>query len=141
MSPSTILERYYAMMNMSVDQLFTAWRPSIPDSIDGKPLTTNLNDVFVNFPKDRLPANQWVAVFLRPEVMYGLLAFYLVSKPVLKQVRDAIAFNPKSESFRSFVAFHNLALAVFSGVCALERLDDYDSLLLEAGLAGYFLRP
>ncbi|CAB9508581.1 of very long chain fatty acids protein 6 [Seminavis robusta] len=92
------------------------WRPHIPNSIDSKPLATSPSELFWDFPYDRLPENQVIAFFMRPETMFGLALFYLVSKEPLRWFRDAICFNPKSETFTNFVALHNLALAVFSAV-------------------------
>ena len=54
-------------------------------------------------------------IFLRPEVVAGLLVIYLVSKPVLVFIRDAIGVNPKSEALKMFMVLHNLALCIFSG--------------------------
>lgn len=98
--------------------LWGTWRPSLPDSIDGKPLATTVSDLFfLNFPYDRLPSNSLLTPFLRPEVVLALLIFYLVSKRPFKAFRDLIQLDPKSSVFRSLIALHNLALAVFSGVC------------------------
>jgi GNS1/SUR4 family len=92
------------------------WRPHLPESIDGKPLVTKTSELFFDFPYERLPENQVVAFFMRPEAMVVMALFYLVSKEPLRVFKDVICFNPKSDSFKSFVAFHNLALAVFSAV-------------------------
>lgn len=92
------------------------WRPHVYDSIDGKPLVTKTSELFFDFPYDRLPENQFVAFFLRPEVMIGMALFYLCSKQPLMMIRDYIGFSPKSDGFKKFVALHNLALAVFSAV-------------------------
>lgn len=92
------------------------WRPQIPESIDGKPLVTNVSELFWDFPYDRLPENEFVAFFLRPDAMLGMAVFYLVSKEPLRRFRDSTCFNPKSDKFISYVALHNLALAVFSAV-------------------------
>lgn len=94
------------------------WRPNLNDSIDGKPLVSKTSELFFNFPYHRLPENPWVAFFLRPEAMLGMALFYLCSKQPLAIIRDRIAFSPKSEGFKNFVAFHNLALAVFSAITA-----------------------
>lgn len=55
---------------------------------------------------------------MRPEVVFFIVIFYLVSKRPLKAVRNAVSFNPKSDEFKLFIAAHNLALAAFSAVCA-----------------------
>lgn len=92
------------------------WRPQLPDSIDGEPLASNLYDIYGAFPYDRLPENFWLGLFLRPEGMLALLAFYLVSKPLFKAVASTI--NPKGGWFVACVAIHNFGLAVFSAVVA-----------------------
>lgn len=92
------------------------WRPDMSTSIDGLPLVTKTNELFFDFPYHRLPENQVVAFFLRPEAMLAMTLFYLCSKQPLMMIRDRFAFNPKSEQFKQFVALHNLALAVFSAV-------------------------
>lgn len=95
------------------------WRPSFPDSIDGKPLATTVGQLFVDFDYDRLPSNRWIAVWLRPETTAALLLFYVVvSKPLTVFLRDKLALNPKGTALRNFIALHNLALAVFSFVTA-----------------------
>jgi hypothetical protein len=64
-------------------------------------------------------------MLMRPEVVVALLLFYLVSKYPLQTLRDAMmnssgVMNPHTSGviFRTGVAVHNLALAVFSAVCA-----------------------
>mmetsp|Transcript_22822 Transcript_22822/g.64603 ORF Transcript_22822/g.64603 Transcript_22822/m.64603 type:complete len:293 (-) Transcript_22822:95-973(-) len=95
--------------------LFTAWRPMLSESSDGKPLATNASQLLASFPYDRLPSNPYLSFFLRPEGLAAMLAFYLVSKPIMKAV---FPLSPKSPAFRNAVAIHNLALAVFSAVVA-----------------------
>lgn len=99
-----------------VDGNLLLWRPYLPESIDGKPLVTMVSELFFEFPYERLPDNQIVAFFMRPEAVLGMALFYLISKEPLRVVKDAIGFSPKSEGFKNFVALHNLALAVFSAV-------------------------
>ena len=94
------------------------WRPTLPDSLDGEPLATTVGELFINFPSDRLPGNPLTALLLQPRVVFILLIFYLVSMPPLKAVRDILQVDPNSVIFRSLIALHNLALAIFSGVCA-----------------------
>ena len=94
------------------------WRPDISTSIDGLPLVTQTNELLFDFPYHRLPENQLVAFFLRPEAMLAMTLMYLCSKQPLIRIRDRIAFNPKNEQFKQFVALHNLALAIFSAVAA-----------------------
>ena len=95
------------------------WRPDFPDSIDGKPLATSVKDLFLDFPYDRLPTNRLLAVWLRPELTFGVLAFYiLISKPLTAFLRDMTGLNPKGAALRNFIAAHNLGLAIFSFVTA-----------------------
>lgn len=104
------------------------WRPSLPESSDGQPLATRVTDLFLNFPYSRLPQSDpaIIALLMRPEVVAGLLLFYLVSKRPLQALLHCISggsgrTDPTARSaaaFRSAVAAHNLALAVFSAVCA-----------------------
>jgi GNS1/SUR4 family len=93
------------------------WRPDLADSADGAPLVTSVRTLFLGgFPYERLPSNRIVAFFLRPESVLGLLCLYLGSKPLFRQAAHSV--QPESASFRGAVALHNLALAVFSCVCA-----------------------
>lgn len=113
----TILEKLVEVMGDSDgDGNPLVWRPHVPESIDGKPLVSNVSELFFDFPYHRLPENQIVAFFMRPEAVLGMALFYLVSKEPLRVIKDSIGFSPKSEGFKNFVALHNLALAVFSGV-------------------------
>lgn len=109
------------------------WRPDLPESIDGRPLATNISDLVFNFPYERLPKSNY-AFFLRPEGMVVLALFYLASKEPLRMIKDSICFNPKDESFIRFVAMHNLALAVFSAVTAWNSWAVVFSHLAEQGL-------
>jgi GNS1/SUR4 family len=93
------------------------WRPNLSESNDGLPLVTKVSELFWNFPYERLPDTN-VALFLRPEIMVGMILFYLFSKEPLKWFKDSICFNPKSQEFIRFVAAHNLALAIFSAISA-----------------------
>lgn len=91
----------------------------IRTSSDGFPLATKLPDLFQEFPHDRLPDDlPWLSFFLRPQVVVGLIIFYLFSKHPLKALRDFVSFNPKHPNFKAFVAAHNLGLAIFSAICA-----------------------
>jgi hypothetical protein len=102
------------------------WRPWLPESIDGKPLATEVSELFLAFPYDRLPrhvpnntrTNIVVEALMRPEVVVGAIFFYWSSKPLIQSVRDATHLNPKSRTVRGCIAVHNLALAIFSAVCA-----------------------
>jgi hypothetical protein len=96
--------------------MFGIWRPSVTESIDGKPLATVVTDLFFEFPHDRLPNNKFLAFFLPPVNVAAMLIFYLVSKPLFKALAKKI--DPKSDWFIRTVAFHNFSLAVFSGVVA-----------------------
>lgn len=93
------------------------------DSIDGKPLATNLNDLFGDFPYERLPVNNPIlALAMRPEVVLGLILFYLASNRVLQGIAKATQLNPKSTWFKTAVALHNLALAVYSFISVANTL-------------------
>ena len=95
------------------------WRPNLPDSIDGKPLAESIGHLFWNFDYDRLPANPWIAIWLRPEFTFAVLFFYVViSKPLTAWIRDATGLDPKGKALRNFIAVHNLLLAIFSLVTA-----------------------
>jgi hypothetical protein len=96
------------------------WRPDVSESNDGMPLATTVRDLFAGFPYERLPTNHHtiVAICMRPEVVLGLLLFYLVSKSPLRSFRDAIDLDPKNPRFVYMIAMHNFALALFSGVTA-----------------------
>lgn len=96
--------------------MLPVWRPTLPESADGRPLATNLKDLHLSFPYNRLTDNSFLNFFLRPESMVVLLIFYLVSKPGFKRLHDSI--DPKAKWFISSIAVHNFALAVFSAVVA-----------------------
>ena len=62
------------------------WRPeAVVDSKDGDPLAVRVADLVVDFPYDRLPENQFVAFFLRPESLNGLVTMQqiLLSKFIM----------------------------------------------------------
>lgn len=121
------------MMSSALFRLLNVWRPELPESSDGKPLVTSVSH-FVNFPYERLPQNALVAALMRPEVVLGLVLFYLVSKKLLKVVMKAVGFNPENPFFKLFIAAHNLGLAVFSGVCAYNSWPVVLHHLLNRGL-------
>lgn len=108
------------MTSSDLIRLLGVWRPELPESSDGKPLATSVSD-FINFPYDRLPPNAFVAALMRPEVVLALVAFYLLSKKILKAIMKSIEFDAASSSaFTLFIAIHNLGLAIFSGICAFN---------------------
>mmetsp|Transcript_5178 Transcript_5178/g.11247 ORF Transcript_5178/g.11247 Transcript_5178/m.11247 type:complete len:293 (-) Transcript_5178:195-1073(-) len=99
-----------------------AWRPQIATSKDGKPLATDVGDLFLGFPYDRLPLTSSPlesasAFLLRPEVCFSLCLAYYTSKPLLRKIARAVGLDPASAPFRAAVAGHNLLLAAFSAVC------------------------
>lgn len=98
--------------------MYQAWRPRLPDSIDGDPLATKVSDLLLGFPYERLPQNPGLQLFLRPEGMVAMLLFYLVSKPIFKAIHRAI--DPKASWFITFIAVHNFLLAVFSACVAIN---------------------
>lgn len=113
------------------------WRPRLVESSDGLPLATQLSDFYSTFQYERLTTeNQIVALTTRPEMVALLVGFYLVSKPIFQGIAKVI--NPKSFVFKSFVAVHNLALAIFSGVVAYNIWPIVVSHYLEEGfMASY----
>jgi hypothetical protein len=125
-------------MSVLLQQLTTVWRPLVPESLDGKPLATTVTGLFLEFPYERLPSNQWIALFMRPEVVVGLILFYLVSKPIFKSFKDVIGLDPKSVTFTALVAIHNLVLAVFSGACAWNSWPVVISHLTERGFMAVY---
>ena len=112
---------------MTTLALLTAWSPSISESSDGQPLVTRISDFVVDFPYDRLPDNKWLALTLRLEVVLLSIAFYLISEPLLKVFATKSGMNGKSTLFRTAVAVHNLALAVFSFVVAVNAWHVFSS--------------
>jgi len=99
------------------------WRPtSFSESADGRPLVTRAAELFDagQFPYDRLPSEDRpvLALFLRPYVVYALIVLYVVSDRPIEIFRKVVGLDSRGVAFRSFVALHNLALAVFSLVVA-----------------------
>jgi hypothetical protein len=94
------------------------WRPALLESTDGLPLATKISDLVTNFPYDRLPEDRFLQLVLRPEGVVVLLGFYLVSKPLFKLLATMI--DPKASWFIYSIALHNLLLAVFSLVVAVN---------------------
>ena len=105
------------MLSSALFRLLGVWHPDLPESSDGRPLTTLVSH-FLHFPYDRLPPNAMVAALMRPQVVLALVVFYLFSKKILKAAMAVVRFNPEHCAFKVFIAVHNLGLAVFSGVCA-----------------------
>ncbi|EEC49746.1 long chain acyl-coa elongase [Phaeodactylum tricornutum CCAP 1055/1] len=101
-----------------LEKLWTVWNPSILDSIDGRPISSSIRGLFTDFEYDRLPTNPYVAALLRPEVVLGLIVLYLVSKSPLQWAMKVTRFDSTSGAFHTFIALHNLGLAVFSWICA-----------------------
>jgi len=94
------------------------WRPTLMESSDGLPLVTKLSDLF-DFPYDRLTQDSiLVQITLRPECVFLLLISYLVSKPLF--VRLAKYIDTKASWFIVLLALHNLSLAIFSLVVAVN---------------------
>ena len=96
--------------------MFGIWRPALEESLDGRPLATNISDLFWGFPYYRLPSNRFLELFLRPECVLALISLYFASKPLFKEISKLI--NSKSAWFVGTIAIHNFFLAVFSGVVA-----------------------
>jgi len=101
------------------EQLTTIWRPSLPESVDGKPLVTTVQGLMdLAWDDSRLPANAAVAFWMRPTVVAAFIAFYLTSQPLFRWIRRASGLTTSHFAFRTAVALHNLLLAVFSAVTA-----------------------
>jgi hypothetical protein len=115
------------------------WRPSLSESVDGKPLATSVSELFFDFPYDRLPENKILAFFLRPEGMIGLLIFYWLSKPLFKAIQPFI--DTKTTLFRASIAIHNLGLAIFSLVVAWNSWPVVLSHLIEEGRFATYCDP
>lgn len=94
------------------------WRPALMESTDGLPLASKIGNLVTDFPYDRVPADPLAQFVLRPEGVLGLLVFYLVSKPIFKQLAKII--DPKASWFIASIAIHNFLLAVFSLVVAVN---------------------
>lgn len=106
------------------------WRPHLPNSIDGQPLTTKTSD-FWNFPYDRIDmvssSSRWSQVFMRPEFPLFAVIFYLVfSKPLTKFIMEFCLGKEKNFSknkiFQKIVFLHNLSLALFSFVVMIHSI-------------------
>lgn len=98
--------------------LFEAWTPELPESSDEAPLATLIRDLLFTFPYHRLPKGK-LAWFLRPECVLLLLLLYLVSPLPLRAIQKKF-HTQDSKLFHAFVSLHNLALAVFSLVTAVN---------------------
>lgn len=116
--------------------MYDAWRPIVPTSVDGEPLAVAVQDLYGQFPYDRV-AHGIFGLTLRPQVMVGLVVAYVASKPVLTSLVRAIGFSGKdSKAFQLAVAAHNLGLAIFSGIVMINAwsivLGHYANFGLEA---------
>jgi GNS1/SUR4 family len=151
-----------------ISSMFTIWRPTLPESNDGKPLATAIGDLFWNFPYHRLPANHTlVALLMRPEVVLALVVFYWFSKRPLKALvtmttaqqqqqqqqqsvdnkdnnnnnRPPTSSLSSSRIFRIAVAGHNLLLAVYSAITVLYSWPIVIQHLLEYGVYDTYCDP
>eukprot|EP00545_Synedropsis_sp_CCMP1620_P003083 CAMPEP_0119011738 /NCGR_PEP_ID=MMETSP1176-20130426/5858_1 /TAXON_ID=265551 /ORGANISM="Synedropsis recta cf, Strain CCMP1620" /LENGTH=279 /DNA_ID=CAMNT_0006964597 /DNA_START=136 /DNA_END=975 /DNA_ORIENTATION=+ len=99
----------------------TIWRPELPESSDGNPLATKIGDLLWNFPYSRLSSTSYfIAWIMRPEVVLGLVLFYLGTPVLLKDFMDKIGFDSKqSRTFHWAVVIHNVLLAVYSFITVL----------------------
>lgn len=111
------------------------------ESSDGEPLVTSISDFYVGFPYERLPQNGWLSLTLRPDTVVLLIAFYMISESLLKTLMNAVGLNGKSQGFRTFVAAHNLALAIFSLVVAVNSWSVLVSHVLERGWKATYCDP
>lgn len=96
--------------------MLSIWRPTMPESIDGTALATNLSDLHTSFPYHRLTSNPVLDFLLRPEGVIVMLIFYLVSKSIVKELQKSV--DPKARWFIASIAVHNFGLAVFSAIVA-----------------------
>jgi len=97
------------------------WRPvSIELSNDGAPLSVSVGDLFTTFPYERVTSDKILAFFVRPEFVLLMVLAYIVSIPVLQAVTKHFGITGKSTFFRRAVALHNLSLAIFSLVVAIN---------------------
>lgn len=97
------------------------WRPSsIVLSNDGAPLSVSVKDLFITFPYERVTSDKVLSFFARPEFVMLMVFIYIISIPILKAVTKHLGITGKSIFFRRAVALHNLALAIFSLVVALN---------------------
>ena len=117
----------------SLLRLMSSWHPTLLESRDGDSLVTSISGFVVDFPYDRLPENKWLALTLRPGSVLLLVAFYLISEPLLKVFIWYFGLTGKSSAFRSAVALHNLMLAVFSFVVAIKAWPVVISHFTESG--------
>ena len=97
------------------------WRPlSLEVSNDGAPLSVSVGDLFTTFPYERVTSDKLLAFFVRPEFVLLMVLAYIVSIPVLQTLTKHFGITGKSTFFRRAVALHNLALAIFSLVVAIN---------------------
>lgn len=108
------------------------------ESIDGRPLVSDARELFFfpsRFPYHRLPScvgpsSCVLRACLRPEVVYALVLFYLVSEKPILLLRTVLALDdpnphrsPSPSSphtrLRRFIAAHNLLLCGFSAAVAV----------------------
>jgi hypothetical protein len=123
------------------------WRlPPFVDQDHDNPLCVQISDLFQDFPYNRLKTTTTIStststttwafsfpsLLMHPYFLLGAVGFYLISIPLLGSLRhggdcdnndnnnNEEQTNKKKSSvlFQAFVALHNLALAIFSGVCA-----------------------
>ena len=101
--------------------MYNIWKPPLPESIDGQPLSQSVSELFADFPYDRLPADSpLVAWIMKPETVAILIVAYWISKPVLKFVVSVSGFDGNQSSiFRALVAVHNFGLCIFSGAVVI----------------------
>lgn len=131
-----------ACVTMTTLASLTAWNPSISESNDGEPLVTSLSDFGIDFPHDRLPKNNaWLAAFLRLEVVLASILFYLISEPLLQAITKRTGMTGTCRIFKTAVAVHNLALAVFSLVVAVNAWQTFFSHYAERGWMATYCDP
>ena len=148
--------------------MFTIWRlANLSESSDGQPLATTVSHLLLwdQFPYHRLSTSHWIIAWtMRPEVVIGLIIFYWISKRPLKAfVATLVArrhengvdgasatttSTPKNDgglssspTFRIAVAFHNFALALYSGITVLYSWPIVIGHIMEYGVYDTYCDP
>jgi hypothetical protein len=119
--------------------LLSAQVASLRDSKDDLPLAKSVNDLYWEFPYDRLTDNPFIAFFMRPEAMFAMIILYIVSEKPLDVVRQRIgeAFF-RGATFRILVTIHNVQLAIFSFLCVWNVLPLVYQHMLEFGFKAIY---
>ena len=114
------------------------WRPKIPLSIDGEPLTVSISDFFATFPYHRLittstttttnpdensSLNIITSFFLKPTTPIVLIVIYILSeKVILPKICKALDIKGRSILWKCIFALHNFGLFAFSFIVWINSL-------------------